>query len=130
MTFDEKLFALLTGGSPPIVPVLGANWWANNAAEGTALPYGIYQLVSSPQILTHDRQTSTHQWRYQFQIIDDEYLRGRQSMRLLTAFLSAYTDAPAPGIMRFIELTERSGYLEIERGHCQYADFDVMENIP
>lgn len=126
-SIDEELFSILTVDPPaPLVP----NWYAGAAPANIKRPYGVIRYYGSPQLTTQDRQQASRQWRFELTITDDQYLRGKQQMDLVVSFLALYTDSPAPGIQRFLPLTQSSEFAESQRFHQHHASFDVFENIP
>jgi hypothetical protein len=125
---DDALFAILTASPAPVIAVL--KWYANAAAQGAPRPYGVYNRYANPTIQTQDQQQVTRQWRYEITIVDDQYLRGARSMALLSEVLVAYSNSPAPGIMRFVSLGGSSRFDETQRYHLFMASFDIIENLP
>lgn len=131
MTIEEKLFAILTTGSPLPVPQLGTRIYPNNAAQGAATPYLVYNQVSDFPRHTLDGDVSDmRQWRFQFQIFTPNWTAGRAIRQQLQDFLTTYTDRPAQGIQRIIELNQRYIWADTQRLHQFILDLDIAESLP
>lgn len=124
MTLDEKMLTFLGAMTN------GLRWWTNAAAQNAVAPYGVVTQFGNPPLQTQDQQQQTRQWRYEFQVIDPQFLRARLTLNMLSAALLEYSDSPAPGIQRFISLGADATYLKEQRLHCLYGSFDIIENIP
>jgi len=130
VTIEEKLYAILTT-SPSPVPTLGLRVFPNTAAQGSPFPYCVYMQVSdTPRRSMEGDVQDMRQWRFQFSVFSPSFSAGKAIRSSLTAFLVGYTDRPATGIQRIIELNQRYLWIETQRLHQFVLDVDIAESLP
>jgi hypothetical protein len=134
MTISEKIRAILTA-SPAPVPLVAGKVFAGTAPQSTLEPYLVFNCVSSGQFRTQDEQKAVldandlQRWRYQIKIISSQYLAGEVALRQAINALVSYTDRPANGLQRALELNTTWLWLETQRLNQWTADLDIMENL-
>ena len=132
MDIDVFLNQLLKGSPPPttlglnVYPVLGPPNPGN-------LQYCVYQVVSSPPILTQDGDPEgTRVWLYQFRCFGPSFFACRRDAESVRDFLVGHKDRgnPAGGIMNVIE--ENTMDLPASstgRTFCRMVELRIWENL-
>lgn len=125
MIIDEALFAILAG-SPPLAP---GRWYAMEAFQGSAPPYGIFQQISSARLDTMDRQSDGRIWTFQLSFLDVDYLSAARARQAAADTLILVSQLPR-GIQRILPTGQMTRFLDSQRLYQLTLDLDIMENLP
>jgi hypothetical protein len=129
MTIETWLHQILTGS--PLPTTLGENIFPVQAPPNQPGYYSVYQVVSSPPILTQENTDGTRVWIYQFRQYGPTYATVASQTQELKNFLTTYKDGPArPGIMGIIEINTMDLPTAIEsRNFGRVLQVQIFENL-
>jgi hypothetical protein len=129
MDINTWLNDILTGS--PLPTTLGVNIFPVNAPPKQAGFYSVYQLVSSPPILTQDNSDGgIRTWRFQFRQFGPIFATVARQTRELNDFLTSYTDRPAAGIQTILEINTMDLPPSTEtRYFCRVLEVQITEDL-
>jgi hypothetical protein len=128
---DDKLFQVLTAPAAPVFASLGTRVYLETAAQRVEKPYCVIILLGKVPIHTMEGNPSAlRRWHFRFEVTGDDVLQVRGLARSISDYLVGYTDRPAAGIQRMLDLNEGPGWDEPERSPQAWCDLDIMENLP
>jgi len=129
MTLEAKLGAILSANAE-ISSLVGSRIYAETARQRDPQPYIVLKMLGSPPMhLQEGNPLPTRRWVYQISAIAPTFDGAVYLRALIEHTLVTFTDRPAPGVQRILQVAKGSIFLEAERNFQQSVDVDIIENL-
>ena len=129
MSLAESIFTALSAGGSATAALVGelldCRVYPGQAPAGTAMPYVVYNGVSSVPAGSHEASSNFDQVDIQFSIIGATYLA---AVRLRQAIRADLSDVELGGGEKPVEFIERDGYAEGVDAHVLLLDVSIWHN--